>query len=419
MPTNDFLPFCGTDTGTNLESQATYLADANRSIGNQPGIASSKFVNKAIRQACWIASQFCQYMVNVTGQSILDDQNSTNILATMTAALTSGSNIQKKTSAYTAAAKDFVICSSASFNVTLPDATAAGVSGLSVTIKHNGTSLTQIYTILTTGGQTISGSGGAITSGNFALYTAGETLTVVSDGLNWTVINHGTETVWTAVGANVITATSAYVFTIVSSSVTAGAIYSNNGNQYVVSATIVSSTTMNCAANGTPGNPLASGTLTLVSGTGPATIAFSAVANSVPAKGATPVTDATYWRRVGTNIEYRSGYQQTTTGTGGSGDYLWEMPAGVSIDLTKLNAFLAVGNTDQLNNCVGVATVGNHSGPSAGPGVVAVFDATHLKVAARDNSTALYNFVSGSFFNLAGPNCYDFTCSMPVVGWQP
>jgi microcystin-dependent protein len=91
------LPFCPTDTGTNLESQATYAADSSRTNGNQPGIASSKLINKAIRQATWIASQFAQYVVNTTGLDVLDDQNSTNLQAALLAALVpapNGSQIQ-------------------------------------------------------------------------------------------------------------------------------------------------------------------------------------------------------------------------------------------------------------------------------------------------------------------------------------
>lgn len=73
MPgSNDFLNFCSTDTGTNVESQAAYLADANRPIGNQPGIADPKFVNKAMRQASYIISQLTQFLVNRTGLSATD-----------------------------------------------------------------------------------------------------------------------------------------------------------------------------------------------------------------------------------------------------------------------------------------------------------------------------------------------------------
>ena len=70
--TNDFVPFCPTDTGTNLESQADYLTDPDRTIGNQPGIASSQLVNKALRQGTAIASQIAQYVSNFANVSVLD-----------------------------------------------------------------------------------------------------------------------------------------------------------------------------------------------------------------------------------------------------------------------------------------------------------------------------------------------------------
>ena len=39
MATNEILLFGNVDTGTNLLTQAEYLADSQRPNGNQPGIA--------------------------------------------------------------------------------------------------------------------------------------------------------------------------------------------------------------------------------------------------------------------------------------------------------------------------------------------------------------------------------------------
>jgi hypothetical protein len=89
-------------------------------------------------------------------------------------------------------ADDILILSGASFTETL--FTAAGNTGKVITLVHNGTSLTQVYTLATTGGQTI----GGIASGSYALYTAGETLKIVSDGSNWIILDHKTNTAWTA-----------------------------------------------------------------------------------------------------------------------------------------------------------------------------------------------------------------------------
>ncbi len=68
-----------------------------------------------------------------------------------------------------------------------------------------------------------------------------------------------------------------FTFTCLSASASIGAIYSNNGQQFTIKTNLVAGTSLH--AYGT-GLPLASGTLTKVSGTGDATITFSAY--SVP-----------------------------------------------------------------------------------------------------------------------------------------
>jgi hypothetical protein len=80
-------------------------------------------------------------------------------------------------------------------------------------------------------------------------------------------------TVVTAIGS------SQYTFTVSSANATVGAVYSNNGINLTVSSTIVAGTTLVCTG---AGNPTASGTLTLVSGTGDATITFSSFTESTP-----------------------------------------------------------------------------------------------------------------------------------------
>lgn len=86
MATNNFLPFCPTDSGTNLLTQSEYAAAADRTVGNQPGVASSKLNNKALRQASVITSQLAQYLSDKMNTNILDDGNLANILALMVSA---------------------------------------------------------------------------------------------------------------------------------------------------------------------------------------------------------------------------------------------------------------------------------------------------------------------------------------------
>lgn len=83
-------------------------------------------------------------------------------------------------------ADDYLVCSGASFTITLP--TAVGFTGKAFTIIHNGTSFSQVYTLNTTGGQTI----GGVASGSYALYTLGESLTIFSNGANWLISEHKT-----------------------------------------------------------------------------------------------------------------------------------------------------------------------------------------------------------------------------------
>lgn len=72
---NQILPFAETDTGTNLLTQSQYAADAQRPIGNQPGIARSPLVNKVMRQATFVAHALAQLVADVTGEDVLDDGN--------------------------------------------------------------------------------------------------------------------------------------------------------------------------------------------------------------------------------------------------------------------------------------------------------------------------------------------------------
>lgn len=72
MAENQILSFASTDTGTNLLTQAEYVSDAQRTIGNQPGIARSKLVNKALRQSSLLSATLAQYMANRQSGDVVD-----------------------------------------------------------------------------------------------------------------------------------------------------------------------------------------------------------------------------------------------------------------------------------------------------------------------------------------------------------
>jgi len=92
------------------------------------------------------------------------------------------------------------VLSGASFTLNLNS--AVGHTGQMITFIHNGTSLTQVYTIDGAGSETFEDGTGPTTT--YILYTKGERLTVVSDGANWLVLEHQAETVWTDAGVMTI-----------------------------------------------------------------------------------------------------------------------------------------------------------------------------------------------------------------------
>ncbi len=76
---NKFLPFAY-GAGANVQSDADYLADAERTIGNQPGVARSNFVNKSLKQACNFASLLADVIAMENDETISDSTNTSDFL---------------------------------------------------------------------------------------------------------------------------------------------------------------------------------------------------------------------------------------------------------------------------------------------------------------------------------------------------
>jgi hypothetical protein len=79
MPSTDFLPFA-TGAGANVESQSSYAGSGAQTLGFSSGLAQSAVVNKAIRQAAFIAAVIAQFEVNQLGINIPDDGNLANAI---------------------------------------------------------------------------------------------------------------------------------------------------------------------------------------------------------------------------------------------------------------------------------------------------------------------------------------------------
>ena len=85
MATNEILTFAG--TSTNILTQAEYAADAQRSSGNVPGVARSKLVNKAARQSAFVSSMIGQFIADVGGINVVDDNDVGGLKADFLASL--------------------------------------------------------------------------------------------------------------------------------------------------------------------------------------------------------------------------------------------------------------------------------------------------------------------------------------------
>lgn len=84
---NQILPFASTDTTTNLLTQAEYSSDSQRPIGNQPGTARSKLVNKVLRQTSTISAGLAQFLADMQNTDVTDALTPAQLAAIIDAAL--------------------------------------------------------------------------------------------------------------------------------------------------------------------------------------------------------------------------------------------------------------------------------------------------------------------------------------------
>lgn len=153
-PTNEFLPFCATDTGSNLLTESEYAASSDRTSGNKPGVASAKLNNKAIRQANAMASQIAQLVSDKTGTDVLDDALYTKLLAQLNATLTP---FTPQITPYTTG--------SGNHNLTYIFAIASGSATIGATYTHNAVTYTVKSTIASGLFLRASGSAAPLASG--------------------------------------------------------------------------------------------------------------------------------------------------------------------------------------------------------------------------------------------------------------
>lgn len=300
------------------------------------------------------------------------------------------------------------LLSGASFDLTIP-AISSGNANKVYTITHDGTSLTQVYTLLCPG-YTI----GGVASGSFKLYTKGEMIRIQSPGTgtDWKIIGRNTNCSLGDLGALAISSSSHYSFTISSASIVQGTVFTCNGNTFYVGATTSSSTTLNCYGTGSPGS---SGTLTYLRGPTTGNRAFSAVSTAgAPAKGSS-THETTYLHRIGNRV-YGTWDAKWAAGTAGTGDYGIFFPSTVRPNVTGAHYNLGVGSSTVTGGILQTNVgYGFHSSSIGSSSYAVLGDQDFFKLI----------LVGAGFFNsgvagqLANAQSHSVNFSYAVDGWQP
>lgn len=152
--------------------------------------------------------------------------------------------------------------------------------------------------------------------------------------------------------------------------------------------------------------------------------AFPSVAAGVLITGTTSnptygtvAQNVAYWRRVGDSMEIIWAYRQTSAGSAGSGDYLFNLPSGYLIDVTKL----AANSSSPFQSGVGHFFF-TRPGTTTGNGSVRVYSSTQLSVYAdvvdssNGNSTGSWGTNNATFASDANIT-YSLRAVVPIAGW--
>lgn len=138
---------------------------------------------------------------------------------------------------------------------------------------------------------------------------------------------------------------------------------------------------------------------------------------SAPTQGAGATNNA-FWRRVGDSVSIEFIYFQSSAGTAGSGQYLFPLPAGLSIDTTKIALGSGAGSASAGNiSSVGSGNVTNASNQAAL--IVGIYNSTNLCLFPVGNTAGTMTQVSSANYALSTTlQSMTFTATVPVVGWS-
>ena len=140
---------------------------------------------------------------------------------------------------------------------------------------------------------------------------------------------------------------------------------------------------------------------------------------SAPTRATTRETDKLWWRRSGDSaiirIEY--GAASATGAATGSGDYLFGVPANMTIDTAKVTVNATVGSP-----FIQPGVVGNFVMTAAGSiyngGSLYVYDATYVRASVTNSAST--SVITSAFGAINNANLtYSGTFIVPITNWQP
>lgn len=420
MPvTNEILPFCPTDSGTNLLTQVEYDAATDRTIGNQPGIASSKLNNKALRQSSFVTSQLAQYISDTLNESVLDNGVDADILDQIErslAAPTSSRYVSNLGLAASVAANALTI-SLKTFNGSAPSA------GSPVKLAfRNSTSATGQYTVV------------SVTSALTVVVPSSATLGQISgkDQYVWIyAIYDGTNVQLGVSGVNVFSEASTQSTTAISAGSTSGTVLYSTSAVSSKAIRIIGRLLVNEATAGTWATTPSEVSLLPVPffttsewSTAAAIAAPTATTSGTPAFGTT-TTNSWRYRRLGKEAEFEFRLVMTTGGTAGTGDYVWTLPGSLSFDTAFYTAYSTTGSTiisqaasyPALVPAMGHLMRNSNTAYMPTPQIF-VFAATTFRISGGINFTGFDNWGSNfcALSNTAIDVAIRFTA--PILGWS-
>jgi len=140
-----------------------------------------------------------------------------------------------------------------------------------------------------------------------------------------------------------------------------------------------------------------------------------------PTKASGITVDKIYWRRIGKNAEFRVEYAQsnTTSAAAGSGDYLWAIPANMTIDTATITPFTTVIGVAAatLTNAIGSGNARLNTLSNVVS--VVLYDTTKVRFYfINPTNGGFICSTSGAGFDTANFSV-NVTYSVPMVGWQP